>query len=68
MSPVEKPTQAEVLAWLESQAKQSRTGISFDWVPACEDEPSGFRFMRHHHIGQPCKSIAEAIRQNGGPA
>lgn len=53
---------AELLDWLETAAKKSRTGISFDWVPAVEDEPSGFRFMRHHLIGDSRKSIRSAIR------
>lgn len=53
---------AELLDWLETAAKQSRTGIAFDWVPAVEDEPSGFRFMRHHLIGDSRKSIRGAIR------
>jgi len=62
-SPDASPDSGEViLAWLEQQVRASATGVSFDY------EPSGFRFMRHHHIGEPCKSIAEAIRQDGGPA
>lgn len=49
------------LDWLELMARKSRTGISFDWIPSCEGEPSGFRFMRRHHIGEPFKSIRQAI-------
>ena len=52
---------AEIFEWLEKQAKESRTGISFDWVPACEGEPSGWRFMRRHYVSEPQKSIRQAI-------
>lgn len=58
------------LDWLEQQARKSRTGISFDWVPTCEGEPSGFRFMRRHFIGEPAKTLRDAIdrvmRAEGG--
>ena len=54
-------TDAEIFAWLEGQAKESRTGISFDWVPTCEGEPSGWRFMRRHFISEPHKSLRQAI-------
>lgn len=49
--------------FLEQEARRSRTGISFDWVPTCEGEPSGYRFMRHHHVGQPTKTLRKAIEQ-----
>ena len=52
---------AERLEWLEREARKSRTGISFDWVPTCEGEPSGFRFMRRHFIGEPAKTLRDAI-------
>ena len=51
----------EILTFLEEAARKSRTGISFDWVPSVDGEPSGFRFMRRHHVGEPCKSIKQAI-------
>jgi hypothetical protein len=51
----------ERFAWLEQMAKQSRTGISFDWIPPVEGEPSGWRFMRHHFIGDARQSLREAI-------
>lgn len=58
------------LDWLEQQARKSRTGISFDWVPTCEGEPSGFRFMRRHFVGEPAKTLRDAIdrvmRAEGG--
>ena len=54
-------TDGEIFVWLEAQAKESSTGISFDWVPPCEGEPSGWRFMRHHFISEPHKSIRQAI-------
>jgi hypothetical protein len=49
------------LDWLEAAAKRSRTGISFDWVPSVEGEPSGFRFMRRHFIGEACQTLRSAI-------
>ena len=52
---------AERLEWLEREARKSRTGISFDWVPTCEGEPSGFRFMRRHFIAEPAKTLRDAI-------
>lgn len=54
-------TDTELLNWLETQAKKSRTGVSLDWVPACYGDPSGFRFMRMHFIGDPKKSLRGAI-------
>jgi hypothetical protein len=56
-------TDTQLIDWLEEHAKKSRTGISFDWIRACEGEPSGFRFMRRHHIGDPCPSIRKTIEQ-----
>lgn len=56
-----KMTDAERLDWLEKAARQSRTGISFDWVPSVEGEPSGWRFMRRFFIGPACKSLRGAI-------
>lgn len=53
---------AECLDWLEQQAKKSPTGISFDWIPSVEGEPSGFRFMRRHFIGEPKQTLREAIK------
>jgi len=52
---------AERIDWLEQQARKSRTGISFDWVPSCEGDPSGFRFMRRHFIGEQAKTLRQAI-------
>lgn len=49
--------------WLEAEAKKSRTGISFDWVPSMEGEPSGWRFMRQHFIGEAGKSLVSAINK-----
>jgi hypothetical protein len=54
-------TDAERLDWLEHQAKRSPTGISFDWVPSVEGEPSGFRFMRKFFIGEARTDIRRAI-------
>jgi hypothetical protein len=54
-------TDAELLDWIEERARRSPSGISFDWVPAVEGEPSGFRFMRRFFIGEPRKTIRDAI-------
>lgn len=51
----------ERLDWLEAQTRKSPTGISFDWVPKCEDDPSGFRFMRRFFIGSPAYKLRDAI-------
>lgn len=50
--------------WLEEQAEKSRTGISFDYCRHVEEGyvvEKGFRFMRHHHLGQRAESIRKAI-------
>lgn len=52
---------AERLDWLEGMARQSQTGISFDWVPPVDDEPSGFRFLRRFFIGDAKRDIRAAI-------
>jgi len=54
-------TDKERIDWLEAQSRKSPTGISFDWIPSVEGEPSGFRFMRKHHIGEPLKTLRGAI-------
>lgn len=54
-------TDAERLDWLEAQAKRSRTGISFDWIPSVEGERSGFRFMRKFFIGDAKQDLRSAI-------
>lgn len=55
-------TDKEMIDWLEGQARASRTGISFDWIPSVEGEASGFRFMRRHFIGDQAKTLRDAIR------
>jgi hypothetical protein len=54
-------TDAEMIDWLEKQARKSPTGISFDWIPNVEGERSGFRFMRRHFIGEQKQSLRDAI-------
>ena len=49
------------MAWLEQRIKNSRTGISIDWVQANEVDPAGFRFMSYHKIGKPFSTIEDAI-------
>jgi hypothetical protein len=55
-------TDAEMIDWLEQQARKSPTGISFDWVPVVDGESSGFRFMRRYFIGEQKKTLRSAIR------
>lgn len=55
-------TDAEMIDWLEAQARKSPTGISFDWIPSVDGERSGFRFMRRHFIGEQKQSLRAAIR------
>lgn len=54
-------TDSERLDFLEQWARKSPTGVSLDWSPAVEGERSGFRFMRHHNIGEPKDSVRSAI-------
>lgn len=54
-------TDSERLDWLEKRAKESRTGISFDWVPRVDGERSGWRYMHYHFVSEAQGSIREAI-------
>jgi hypothetical protein len=54
-------TDSERLDWLEHATRHSRTGISFDYVPTVDNEPSGYRFMRRFFIGTAHKNIRSAI-------
>lgn len=54
-------TDTERLNWLERKTKESQTGISFDWIPPVDGEPSGFRFMRRFFIGDAKIDIRAAI-------
>jgi hypothetical protein len=54
-------TDAEMIDWMEKQARKSPTGISFDWIPSVDGERSGFRFMRRHFIGEQKQSLRDAI-------
>lgn len=49
------------LRWLDAQARKSRTGISFDWVPPVKGERSGFRFMRRFFVTEQCDTLKAAI-------
>lgn len=56
----------ERLDWLEEQAQLSRSGISFDWRKNYSEdgevmEGGGWRFMRHHFLGERKPSIRDAI-------
>lgn len=57
---------SERLDWIQEQAKQSRSGVGFDWRPDYAEEGQvlemkGWRFMRHHFLGVRKPSIREAI-------
>ncbi len=52
------------LDWLQEQASDSRTGISFDYTKYVEDGlvlEKGYRFMRRHQIGERHSTLREAI-------
>lgn len=52
------------LEWLEAQAKESRTGVSFDYQKYVEEGrvvEKGIRFMRFHFLGERYASIRGAI-------
>ncbi|MBR8228056.1 hypothetical protein KDX05_06990 [Burkholderia vietnamiensis] len=51
-----------MLDWLEHQIRQrGMHGVSFDWVPSVDGEPSGYRYMRRHFIAEPKKTLRAAI-------
>jgi hypothetical protein len=59
-------TADQMLDWLEVQAKKSPTGISFDYVNHVEEGrvlDRGFRFMRRFFIGEPQKTLRDAIKE-----
>lgn len=59
------PTDAQMLEWLQEQAKKSQSGISFDYVDCVESGQvieRGFRFMRRFFIGDAKKDIRAAIQ------
>jgi len=55
------PTDAERLDFLQRAAYNSRTGISLEWIPPADGEPSGYRYMRHHRIDAVKPTVREAI-------
>lgn len=36
-------------------------GAGVHWIPKCEGEPSGFRWMSWHFISEPYESLRQAI-------
>jgi hypothetical protein len=46
------------IALLETLAKKSRTGVSFDWSPE-----TGYRLMTFHNLRDGCKSISECLER-----
>lgn len=53
-----------LIGWLESQAKASPTGISFDYCRHVEEGyvvEKGFRFMRKHFLGERADTLVRAI-------
>lgn len=56
---------AELLDWIEEQARKSPTGISFDWVRHAEEGAvleQGYRFMRRHFLGERKATLRAAIQ------
>jgi hypothetical protein len=52
------------LDWLQKEAMEWRTGISFDYCRHVEEghvTEKGFRFMRHHHLGERKNSLRAVI-------
>lgn len=56
-------TDNERFEFLERQLKKTinSRGISFDRVLSVDGAPSGFRFMRRWFIGEPKKTLRQAI-------
>lgn len=52
-----------LFAFIEQQAKDSRYGVTIEWVVGAEGEAYGFSFGRQRYIGPPVKSAIEAIRK-----
>lgn len=52
---------AERLDFIEQQIRKSRTGVSFDWVPSVDGDPSGYRMMWRHKIHEQKKTLRAAI-------
>lgn len=49
------------LDFIEQRIRKSYTGVSFDWVPSVEGDPSGYRMMWRHTIHDQKKSLRAAI-------
>ena len=54
-------TDKDRLDYIEKWTRKSTTGISFDHIPSVDGEPSGFRFMRRHYVGEARKSLRSII-------
>lgn len=49
------------LDFVENTVIYNSRGVSFDHIPACDGDAIGFRFMRRFHIGEPAKTLRQAI-------
>lgn len=52
---------AERLDFIEQRIRKSYTGVSFDWVPSIEYDPSGYRMMWRHTVFDQKKTLRAAI-------
>lgn len=62
--PVRQMDDSQRLDWIEQKARESRTGVSFDFIRYREDGrviEHGYRVMWHHHFGQRFRTLREAI-------
>lgn len=63
-TPADVARDAELLGWLEQEAKESRTGVSIVYKNQADDEGGikrGYRLMRYHQIFSARLNLREAI-------
>lgn len=64
-------TDAARLDFIEQRIRGSSTGVSFDWIPCWDGEPSGYRMMWRRTIHDQRETLREAIdvaMRNGSKA
>lgn len=60
-APSEELNDRERLDFIERKARESRTGVSFDWVPSVEGDPRGYRMMWRGVLHNQARDIRAAI-------
>ena len=63
-APADAARDAELLDWLEQEAKESRTGVSIVYRNQADDEGGikrGYRLMRYHQIFSAHSNLRAAI-------